>query len=304
MPVRFEQLTYLDAALRLGSFRRAAIDLGVAQPTISAQVQRLEEDLGVVLVVRGAHGIQPTHAGEHLLPYLRAALRAEQSMRQEAGAISGVRSGRVRLGSIAAASQALLPRVVQRYRAEYPNIHLQVTEGGSGFVSEGVASGEFDAGVIFRLGPPSPGEEDLRYIDLAEGLVVIAVPAGHRLASRPLIRGRDLAGEPLIFFHEGSMLRSALERLTQGVEVKPVFYTTSAETAQRMVSAGVGLALTSTLAPSSADREGVALVRLAEPWTETRLSIVLRSGEQPTPAVQAFTRVLRDVASTEPPGAR
>ncbi|MDQ4117114.1 MAG: LysR family transcriptional regulator, partial [Actinomycetota bacterium] len=60
--MRFEQLRYLEAALRHGSVRRAAAELGVTQPSISAQIQRLEEDLGVVLVIRGSRGVRPTGA--------------------------------------------------------------------------------------------------------------------------------------------------------------------------------------------------------------------------------------------------
>ena len=83
--MRFEQLRYLEAALRTGSFRQAAKELGVPQPTITNQIQRLEEDLGVVLVLRTAQGVRPTYAAERILPHAEAAIQAENLLRQEDG---------------------------------------------------------------------------------------------------------------------------------------------------------------------------------------------------------------------------
>ncbi|WP_166486606.1 LysR family transcriptional regulator [Blastococcus saxobsidens] len=293
--VRLEQLRYLDTALRLGSVRRAAIELGVAQPSVSAQIRRLEEDLGVVLITRGAQGVRPTDAAEAILPHLRAALRAEDAMRQEAGAITGLRAGRVRLGSISAASHAVLPVIVRRFRSEYPSIHFQVTERGSTVISDDVATGEFDLGIVSRFlrgGSDRPG---LRYIDLAHGRIVLCLPPGHRLAQRRSVEAADLAGEAMVVFHRGYLLRAAFDALAAEHAIDAVYYTDSAETAQRMVAAGVGLSLASTLAPNSGMQslDGVHLALLDEEWAETRMSVVLRSDEQPSPAVRAFLRILQ-----------
>lgn len=293
--MRFEQLRYLDAALRLGSVRRAAVELGVAQPSISAQIQRLEEDLGVVLVIRGAQGVRPTDAAEAVLPHLRAALRAEDAMRQEAGAITGLRAGRVRLGSISAASHRVLPVVVRRFQSEHPNIRFQVTERGSTVIRDEVLSGDFDVGIVSRFLRGGPDDPGLRYIDLARGRIVLLLPPDHSLAQHPTVRGADLAGEAMIAFHRGYLLRSAFDALAAASDIQPVYYTDSAETAHRMVAAGVGLSLASTLAPTSFQpSDGVSFAVLAEDWAETRMSVVLRADEQPSPAVRAFLRILRE----------
>ncbi len=296
--MRFEQLRYLEAALRHGSVRRAAAELGVTQPSISAQIQRLEEDLGVVLVIRGSRGVRPTGAAEALAPYLQAALRAEDAMRQEAGAITGLRAGRVRLGSISAASHRVLPVVVRRFQREHPHIHFQVTERGSTVICEEVAAGDFDVGIVSRFHRGSADDPALRYIDLARGRIVLSLRADHELAGRRSVRAADLDGLAMVVFHRGYLLRAAFDLLAEGRDVRPVYYTDSAETAHRMVVAGVGLSLASTLAPTSVQPgDGVHFAVLDEDWADTRMSVVLRADEQPTPAVRAFLRILREEAS-------
>ena len=78
--MRFVQVRSLEAALRTGSFRQAAMELNTTQPTITNQVQRLEEDLGVVLVIRDAKGVLPTYAAEAILPHVVAAVRDRKSV--------------------------------------------------------------------------------------------------------------------------------------------------------------------------------------------------------------------------------
>lgn len=291
--MRFEQLQYLEAAVRTGSFRQAAAELGVAQPTISTQVQRLEEDLGVVLLVRGGRGVKPTYAAERILVHAMAAIRAHHMMRQEASAIGGLKEGRIRLAVVSAAAQTILPSVVRRLQSENPNIHFQVTELGSGDVRSGVASGRFDAGVLTRM-KGSADNDDLRYIDIAEGQLVLSVPESHPLANRSHISGKDLAGERVIIISVRSLLQQAFDQLTEGVDINPVFYTDNAETAQRMVRAGVGIVIAHTLHASTRSGNGVVLVPLRGDIAETRLSAVLRSDEQPTPATRTFLQLLRE----------
>lgn len=292
--MRFEQLHYLDVTLRVGSFRGAASELGITQPSLSAQIQRLEEDLGIVLLVRGTRGVRATDAALAALPHVRAALRAESALRQEASSITGLRSGRVRFGTISAASHGVLPSLVRRFQEDYPNINFQVTEGGSMRIRMEVLAGAYDFAIISRYNQEHLDDSRLRYIDVARGRVALAVHRDHPLAGRSSVRGIDLAGESFVAFHEGYLLRDALSLLTSGIDVHIVYYTDSSETAQHMVSAGVGLSLASTLAANTNARKDVKYVAIDEPWAETRMSVILRAGEQPSPAVRSFLQIMRE----------
>lgn len=297
--MRLEQLRYAEVTFRAGSLRKAAQELGVAQPSLSQQIQRLEEELGVVLLIRRPNGVRPTDAAIAILPHIRTALRAEAHLRQEASAISGLREGRVRLGSIATASRTLLPRVVRRFQQEHPSIHFQVTEGGSVLIRDQVASGDLDVGIVSHLLEDKHGMAGLFVEDIADGRMVVCIPAGHRLWGRTAVTAADLAGEAIIAFHPGYILRTVYDHLATRQEVHAVYYTDSSETARRMVSAGVGIALLSRLGTSddSAVSAGrIGFLPLQEPWAESRMSVVRRADEQPPPAVRALLRIVRHEA--------
>ena len=292
--MRFEQLRYLEAALRTGSFRQAAKELGVSQPTITNQIQRLEEDLGVVLVVRGAQGVKPTYAAERILPHAIAAIQAEHVLRQEASAVDGLKIGSIRLATVSTGSLTVLPAVVKKIHDEHPNIRFEVTEGGSDMVRHGILAGHFDVGVVTRLGLDEEDDSDqFSFVDLTTGRLVLAVPETHPLAEKDSLDIADLDGQPLIIFKKGSILRRAFEHLIDGVEARVVYSTDSAETAQRMVRAGVGIAIANTLAPSTISGNGVALVPIPGEWARTTLSVVAIRGQLPSPVVQTFLRLMR-----------
>lgn len=291
--MRFEQLRYLEAALRCGSLRQAATQLDVSQPTLSAQIRRLEEDLGVVLIVRGARGVSPTSAAETLLPHIRSALQAERAIRLESGAISGLKSGRIALGVTPASSQFLLPKVVPEFRRSFPRIEFEVTEAYSGEICDGVTNGLFDFGIVARF-LNDPEDPAYRYLDLVTGRVVLTIPEDHELAERDTIRVEDLQDQPMITFTHGSLLRVGFARLAEKVRMRPVYHINSAESAQELVRAGVGLALGHTLAPSTRSQPGVLLATLDVPWQETQLSGIMRADERPAPALSAFVQRLKE----------
>lgn len=299
--MRFAQLRYLEAALRTGSFRQAAKELDISQPTITNQVQRLEEDLGVILVTRGAKGVQPTYAADRILPHVMAAVQAERMLREEASAIGGLKLGTVRLGTVPAGSQTILPKTVRRLLTDFPNVRFEVDEGPSKLVVRGVLSGHFDVGLVTRLPgiELTPAEDALlQHIDLLAGRLVLAVPEDHRLASKDDFDPSDLEGEALIFPAESSILRMAWERLLEGIEARIVYTTPNAEASQAMVRAGVGICMANTLLDSTVSGNGVALVPLPFEWAQASTSAIVRKDEARSPAVQAFLRLVREAAKT------
>lgn len=297
--MRFAQLRYLEAALRTGSFRQAAKELDISQPTITNQVQRLEEDLGVILVTRGAKGVRPTYAAERILPHVVAAVQAERMLREEASAIGGLKLGTVRLGTVPAASQTILPKVVKRLLTEFPNVRFEVDEGPSKMVVSGVISGQLDVGLVTRLPgiELTPAEDTLiHHIDLSSGRLVLCVPEGHRLADKDDFVPADLEGEALIFPAESSIFGKAWERLLEGVEAKIVYTTPNAEASQAMVRAGVGICMANTLLDSTVSGNGVSLVPLPFEWAHASTAAIVRKDEARSSAVQAFLRLLRETA--------
>lgn len=228
-----------------------------------------------------------------------AAVQAEHLMREEASAIGGLKLGTVRLGTVPAGSQTILPGVVKRLLSDFPNVRFEVEEGPSRMVSRGVLSGHFDVGLVTRLAGIDliPAEQALlHHVDLISGRLVLAVPENHRLASKDGFEAADLEGEPLIFPAETSILRTAFEQLLDGIEARIVYATNNAEASQNMVRAGVGICMANTLLSSTVSGNGVALVPLPFEWAHARISAIVRNDEARTSAVQAFLGLLRESA--------
>ena len=304
--MRFEQLRYLDAAVRAGTMRKAAAEVGVAQPSLSQQIQRLEEELNTVLLLRNSSGVRPTDACEVLMPHLRAALRAEDAILQESSALGGVAKGRVRVGAVGLPTRTFLPKAVRRFQEQYPGVHLEAHEGFTQQVRTQVLEGDLDIGVISRFADSSTDAEDLRVEDvIADVPLYLCVPSGHRLHGRKRVSVEDLADESFITSPVGHVLRSALERVAAQVPIRIVYYTDTSETVRIMVEAGVGIAILSAQhrdAASATDGPStVSYVRLAEPWAKACFSVIRRRHEQSTPAVRALRQIIVEEASNLAP---
>ncbi len=295
--MRFEQLRYVEAAVRHGSLRRAADELGISQPSLSQQIQRLEEDLGVVLFIRRPNGVRATDAATTLMDNVRSALRLEDAIRQQASAIGGVRVGRVHLGGVPTVCRVLLPECIRQFQVKYPNMQFQLTEGGSGILREYIRRGELDLAVVSAFVDDELPE--LLVSGLSVDPLVACIPEGHRLADKESITGQDLAGEPMIVHDRGYILSRAFERLSAGNDLRPVVFAESTETAREFVSAGVGITIMPrmALAVHGLGEAKVAVVPLEAEWARMRIVVIRRADERPTPASQALVRLLRDAAT-------
>jgi len=175
--VRIEQLEYVAAVARLGSFRRAAEELHISQPALSGSVRSLERELGVDLLERGRHGARMSSSGRELLPHLRGVLDAVDQLRLAAG--EQHRSVRlVRVGTVNAASGPLLAPAIRQFRDRHPATQVEVIAAQRPEIQRGVLEGSLDLGVT---------AEDLDQLVSGERLLDLAVehagvpPLGHEL---------------------------------------------------------------------------------------------------------------------------
>lgn len=275
--------------------------MGLAQPSLSQQIQRLEEELNTVLLLRSSAGVRPTDACEMLLPHLRAALRAEDAILQEANALSGMAKGRVRVGAVGFPTRAFLPKAVRRFHEQYPGLHLEAHEGFSEQIRAQVEDGDLDIGVISRFTESTAEANELRIEDILSDVpLYVCVPEGHRLHGKPRVTAAELEDEAFITSPVGHLLRTALTRVAEQVRIRIVYHTDTSETVRIMVEAGVGIAI---LARNPGDpnllgeSRSLAYVRLGEPWAIARFSIIRRRHEQSTPAVRALRQILVEEAA-------
>jgi DNA-binding transcriptional LysR family regulator len=197
-PMELRQLRSFVAVAEELHFRRAAERLHLAQPSVSQQIRTLEAELGVPLFERNRRGATLTPAGVALLPEARDLLsRAEHAAASARATAIGGR-GRLRMSLTRSLTGGIAGAIVTAYRAEYPDVELDLSLGTTMLHVEQLHAGEIDVGFV-RPPLEEPGLEELR---LAREPMVCVLPRGHRLTRRTTVRPDDLRGEPLVWWPE------------------------------------------------------------------------------------------------------
>src|SRR5919202_4054057 len=186
------QLEYFVAAVEHGSFSAAAAALHVAQPSLSEQIRRLEDRLGVVLFVRTNRRLVLTDAGQLLLPRARSVLAAAEGVADVVRPVRTLTGGTVSFGTFSSAHHFLLVDLVSRFRERYPGVRVRMLGRNSAEVADAVRDGRLEAGLV-ALPVDDQGldvrpamSEELQYVS-ADPARTRAPMTVERLAETPLI---------------------------------------------------------------------------------------------------------------------
>jgi len=297
--MNLRDLTYLVAVADHRHFGRAAEACYVSQPTLSAQIKKLEAELGVQLVERNPRHVMMTAVGREVVERARSVLREVTEIEDLARSARDPEAGSLRLGIFPTLAPYLLPHVVPSLSARFPDLELLLVEAKTESVLARLRDGSLDVGI---LALPIP-EEGLRTVPLFTEDFVLAVPEGHPLAAVPEpVDPAVLDGTSVLLLEDGHCLRDqALEVCGRvGATERGGFRATSLETLRQMVGAGVGVTLLPELAvrPPVASPEGIRLLRFAEPVPHRRIAMVWRAGS----AYDAFLPRLAQVFADLPDG--
>lgn len=271
-------------------FGRAAAELHLSQPALSQRIRTLERDVGAVLLERNRRGVRLTAAGAAFLAPARATLaHGERAVDAAQRAARGLH-GRLRLGFTVVASYTALPRAVQAFRSSCPEVSVDLLEINSPAVEEALDRGDIDIGVLHPpLERPHLHTEPLSFEQL-----VLALPAGHRLADRPVVTFADLAGEPMLIAPRsvGPVLFDKIISCFRaaGVEPRVVQEATPVTTLAGLVAAGAGIGFV-TRGVASATRPGV--VFRAVPGTPALPMAAAWTPPEPSPTGRRFLEILR-----------
>jgi LysR family hydrogen peroxide-inducible transcriptional activator len=295
--VNLRDLQYLVALADHRHFGRAAEASFVSQPTLSTQVRKLEQELGVGLVERNPRNVLLTDAGLRVVERARIILREAESIRTIARQAVDPESGSLRLGIFPTLGPYLLPHVVPAIHDRFPNLELLLVEEKTEIVVQRLRDGSLDAGI---LALPISGEglhEEL----LFEEDFVLAVPAGHALAAGVgPVPTSVLAGENVLLLEEGHCLRDQALSVCRlaGADERDGFRATSLETLRQMVAADVGLTLLPELSvqPPVPPSDAVALVRFSEPVPRRQVAMFWR----PTSVFRELLPKLADLVRALP----
>ena len=274
--MNLRDLRYLVALADHRHFGKAAAASFVSQPTLSTQIRKLEEELGVALVERAPRKVMLTPAGREIAERARKIVSDVEQMREAARRSQDPEAGTVRLGMFPTLGPYLLPHVVPEIRDRFPQLELLLVEEKSDVLLARLREGRLDAALLAL-----PVHDDQLHVEfLFEEPFLLAVPEGHALARKGPLGIGDLSQQKLLLLEDGHCLRDQALDVCQlaGASEKSEFQATSLETLRQMVAANVGVTLLPTLAvkPPVARSENIQLVPFKDSRPSRRIAMVWR----------------------------
>jgi LysR family hydrogen peroxide-inducible transcriptional activator len=276
--LKLKDLRYLTALAETRHFGRAAERCFVSQPTLSAQLRKLEEYLGVQLVERRPRHVGLTEAGAAIAERARQIEDTSAEIMALAQTWRDPLAGPLKLALLPTVGPYLLPLVVMRIRKALPRVELMLYEYQTESMLERLEKGELDMGILAL--PVSAAGEAFASRILYEEPFMLAVPEGHRLSARSQARVADLEGETLLLLEDGHCLRDQALAVCarSGIHERADFRATSIETLRQMVAAGVGVTLLPALATQGGygNAKGVVVLPFQKPAPLRRIGAVWR----------------------------
>jgi LysR family hydrogen peroxide-inducible transcriptional activator len=290
--MNLKDLKYLVALADTGHFGRAAQRTFVSQPTLSAQLKKLEEYLGVKLVERHPKNVQLTEVGRQIVARARHMLSEGDEILALARNNTDPLSGKLKVALIPTIGPYLLPRVMLKLRKALPQLGLMLYEYQTEDLLKRLKEGEIDLGILAL-----PIEQDgLECRRLYREEFTVALPSDNPLAQKPSIKVSDLKGQTLLLLEDGHCLRDQALEVCSRIDVREAedFRATSLETLRHMVVAGLGVTLMPELAVESpfGSQRGLVIRQFTKPAPARTVGAVWRKSTTRGAAIDAVCGIL------------
>jgi LysR family transcriptional regulator, hydrogen peroxide-inducible genes activator len=289
-PMNLRDLQYVVTVADTLSFSEAALRCHVSQPTLSGQIRKLEEELGLPLFERSNKRVMITEAGAPLIEAARRTLREAETMRELGRLAQDPLAGVFRLGAFPTLSTYVFPSLVPQIRQTLPRLRLILSEEKTALLLEKLHSGALDAALIALPVQDDTLESQL----LFEDQFLLATPPSHPLATRTQIDQRALATHKLLLLEEGHCLRDQALEVCQlhQMEEEQDFRATGLETLRQMVRSGNGITLMPRIAISGKE-EGIRYVPFTAPAPSRHIGLVWRKTSVRKAVMERLTALLR-----------
>ncbi|BET98563.1 DNA-binding transcriptional regulator OxyR [Xenorhabdus taiwanensis] len=275
--MNIRDLEYLVALAEYRHFRRAADACHVSQPTLSGQIRKLEDELGVMLLERTSRKVLFTQQGMLLVEQAKTVLREVKVLQEMASLQGESMSGPLHIGLIPTIGPYLLPLIVPELHKLFPKLEMYLHEAQTQNLLAQLDSGKLDCAILALV----KETEAFIEVPLFEEPMKLAVYEEHKWAGRDKIKMGELSGEKLLMLEDGHCLRDqAMGFCFQaGAKEDTHFRATSLETLRNMVAAGSGITLLPDLSvPNERRRDGVCYLECYEPEPRRSVILVYRPG--------------------------
>jgi LysR family hydrogen peroxide-inducible transcriptional activator len=292
--MELHQLRYLVAVARTGNFSRAAEQCHVAQPSLSQQIQKLESELGERLFDRLPRRARLTEAGSAFLPRAERILAEVDDARREVREAKDLMRGAVTVGVLPTIAPYFLPRVVAAFSQAFPGVEVVVQEDTTDRLLKLGGACELDLAIVSL---PIADERFAKETLFTEELL-LAMPAGHRLATKRKVRLADLESEKFILMKEGHCLGDQVLTFCGGRDFHPHVSCRSAqiETVQALVRAGLGISLVPKMAVNGSEASRPVYRSLADPRPSRAVAVIWPKQRQLSRSGTELLKHLRQLA--------
>jgi len=290
--MNLQELRYFAAVVEFRHFGRAAEACNVSQPTLSSQIRKLEDELGVTLLERTNKRVDVTPVGLQILEHARQALKETGQIESVARAARDPLVGALRLGMIPTLAPYLLPLMLGPLREEYPGLEIELWEDQTRLLVEGLRSHRLDAALVASaMSSPEFTEVAL----FAEPLIGV-LPPGHKLARGAArdeaVDESDLADDLLVMADGHCLVNHSLSACGAKAGLQSAMQAATLETLVNLVAAGYGTTLIPALAAPGLAGRGVELRPLRQGSTRT-IRLATRPGFPRPQALRAIEKVVR-----------
>jgi Transcriptional regulator len=290
--MEFKQLRTFVEVAHQGGFTQAAHLLHISQSAVSKQVAQLEQNLGTPLFDRLGSQVRLTAAGNVVLQRAEGMLRLHKELLSELDDLSKLTRGELRVGLPLLGSNALFASLFAEYRRRYPNIQVQLLEGGSMHIEQAVMSGELELG-----GSLTPKNPLFGYQPFCDEPLDALLPADHPLAQGGSVRLEQLADTPFLLYQRSFMLNERLLQACQQLGFTPKEGGRSGQSdfLVALVAAGQGVVLLPSVVARELIRPGVVRLKLVAPdYLRWDIAFIWRDGAYLSRAAQAWLELLRE----------
>jgi len=282
------QLEYALAIAEHGSLAGAAERLGLAQPSLSSSLQKLEDQLGVQLFIRHhAQGVTPSPQGLRFLNEARSLIAHGRDFQRDTSQAGKLVEGELTMGSFMTIAPLYAPKLISDFQKQYPQVKLRLEDGVQDELVAGLRNGRFDLALLYKLDMP----DDLKVTELAAVPPYVLLTANHRLATQRQVSLHELADEPLILL-DVLPSRTYFTRLLEsnGIVPKVSFVSPSLELVRGLVGQGLGysLLITRPFGDHAYDGERLAVRPIVEPVEDGVIAMAALKNLRPTRLISTF----------------